>query len=161
MNKTKFIENIRKPGNKLKLTVYDTPFSTKELIIDLDEVEDVETIISDNKSVVELIEESGDLQEALKYVSDPLSKEENQALDKLKEKLTPQLLENQIKRIKDTIEFKLHEKHSKLAVSEVLLFMCENILGVKEIVIPLNLEQEMKMLKEIEIAIKKLEEIDF
>ncbi len=161
MNKTKFIENIRKPGNKLKLTVYDTPFSTKELIIDLDEVEDVETIISDNKSVVELIEESGDLQEALKYVSDPLSKEENQALDKLKEKLTPQLLENQIKRIKDTIEFKLHEKHSKLAVSEVLLFMCENILGVKEIVIPLNLEQEMKMLKEIEIAIKKLEEIEF
>ena len=55
----------------------------------------------------------------------------------------------------------MHEKHSKLTVSEVLLFMCENILGVKEIVIPLNLEQEMKMLKEIEIAIKKLEEIDF
>ena len=161
MNKTKFIENIRKPGNKLKLTVFDTPFSTKELIIDLEEIEDVETIISDNKSVVELIEESGDLQEALKYVSDPLSKEENQALDKLKDKLTPQLLENQIKRIKDTIEFKLHEKHSKLTVSEVLLFMCENILGVKEIVIPLNLEQEMKMLKEIETAIKKLEEIDF
>lgn len=161
MNKTKFIENIRKPGNKLKLTVFDTPFSTKELIIDLEEVEDVEMVIGDNKSVVELIETSGDLKEALQYVSDPLSKEENQALDKLKEKLTPQLLENQIKRIKDTIEFKLHEKHSKLAVSEVLLFMCENILGVKEIAIPLNLEQEMKMLKEIETAIKKLEEIEF
>lgn len=161
MNKTKFIENIRKPGNKLKLTVFDTPFSTKELIIDLDEVEDVETVVGDNKSVIELIEASGNLKEALQFVSDPLSKEEKQALDRLKEKLTPQLLENQIKRIKDTIEFKLHEKHSKLAVSEVLLFMCENILGVKEIVIPLNLEQEMKMLKEIETAIKKLEEIDF
>ena len=47
-----------------------------------------------NKGVIELIETSGDLKEALKYVSDPLSKEENQALDKLKEKLTPQLLEN-------------------------------------------------------------------
>ena len=71
------------------------------------------------------------------------------------------MLESHIKRKKETIEFKLHEKHSKLAVSEVLLFMCENILGVKEIVIPLNLEQEMKMLKEIETAIKKLEEIEF
>ena len=161
MNKTKFIENIRKPGNKLKLTVFDTPFSTKELIIDLDEVEDVEMVFDENKGVIDLIEASDSLEEALKYVSDPLSKEENQALDKLKEKLTPQLLESQIKRIKDTIEFKLHEKHSKLAVSEVLLFMCENILGVKEIAIPLNLEQEMKMLKEIETAIKKLEEIEF
>ena len=77
MNKTKFIENIRKPGNKLKLTVsLIRHLAPKELIIDLEEIEDVETIISDNKSVVELIEESGDLQEALKYVSDPLSKEE-------------------------------------------------------------------------------------
>ena len=103
MNKTKFIENIRKPGNKLKLTVFDTPFSTKELIIDLDEVEDVETLVGDNKSVIELIEASGDLKEALQFVSDPLSKEEKQALDRLKEKLTPQLLESQIKRIKETI----------------------------------------------------------
>ena len=51
MNKTKFIENIRKPGNKLKLTVYDTPFSTKELIIDLEEVEDVEMVFDENKGV--------------------------------------------------------------------------------------------------------------
>lgn len=161
MNKTRFIENIRKPGNKLKLTIFDTPFSTKETIIDLREIESVEMLIDDDKSTVELIEQSEDLQEALKYVGDPISKEEQKALDDLKERLTPQLLENQIKRIKDVIEYKLYEKRSNLTVSEVLLFLCENILGKQQIDKALDLDTEMKVLQEIENAIKKIEEIDF
>lgn len=161
MNKTRFIENIRKPGNKLKLTIFDTPFSTKETIIDLREIESVEMLIDDDKSTVELIEQSEDLQEALKFVADPITKEEQKALDNLKEKLKPQLLENQIKRIKDVIEYKIYEKRSKLTVSEVLLFLCENILGKQQIDKALDLDTEMKVLQEIENAIKKIEEIDF
>jgi hypothetical protein len=161
MNKIAFIESIKSPGNKLKLIIYDTPFSTKELILDIGDIESVEVLVNTDKSVVELIEQSDNLEEAIQYASNPVLPEEEKELNKLQEKLKPQALENQIRRIKDSIAFMIASKGSKLAVDDVLLFLCENTLGITKIAVQLEIKDEIKIVNEIGTAIKKLEEVDF
>ncbi|MCK9576884.1 MAG: hypothetical protein M0R51_13355 [Clostridia bacterium] len=161
MNKIAFIESIKSPGNKLKLIIYDTPFSTKELMFDIGDVESVEVLINTDKSIVELIEQSDNLEEAIQYASNPVLPEEEKALNNLQSKLKPRALENQIKRIKDSISFMIASKGSKLSVDDVLLFLCENTLGIAKITVQLEIKDEIKIINEIGNAIKKLEEIDF
>jgi TusA-related sulfurtransferase len=150
-------------GNKLILTVIsDNPFIPTIYEFDLSAIEKIE--IEDDEieiSVAEMILQCGTLEQALKLVSDPISFEEEKALNELKIKLEPQRFERQLERVNDVIAIEIGRSKSKLTVGEVLSFMCENILGIKEVATMLKLEDEMKLLdtEKIQNAIQKLESI--
>ena len=150
-------------GNKLILTVIsDNPFIPTIYEFDLSAIEKIE--IEDDEieiSVAEMILQCGTLEQALKLVSDPISFEEEKALNELKIKLEPQRFERQQYRINGSISAEIVRSKSKLTVGEVLSFMCENILDIKEIATMLKLDDEIKLLdtEKIQNAIQKLESI--
>ena len=157
-------KELKLNGNKLILTVIsDNPFIPTIYEFDISTIEKIEIEENDEIeiSTAEMILQCESLEQALKLVTDPISFEEEQALDELKLKLEPQRFESQLNRINGSISAEIVRSHSKLTVGEVLSFMCENILGIKEIDTMLKLEDELKLLdsNKIKEAIKKIESI--
>lgn len=158
MTKEELIKALQDSGENAKLIIItDNPF--EPLIIEL---KDIESVKCDGlKSVVDLINESKDMQTALKYVSGFITPEEQQALDNLNERLLPQRFAKQIDRIESTIEATLRSMHSNLRTDEVLSFLCENVLGIEKIATMLDNSDEIKLLTKLSWAIEKLENIEF
>jgi len=153
--------------NKTELVIEygDNPFDTLKVRVkpyDIVSIAEITTIppkmaeeFEQQKSIVEQILECGDdIKKALRLASDPITIEEEQALDTL-------IFAKRKKNIKSRIEEQIATRRSKLTVESVLAFMCENMLGTEEMPLNITEKQETAMIKEISNSIEKLESADF
>lgn len=146
----------------LIIEIGDNPFDTQKIKIKFPDIISIspeqkteETIVVKSKSIVDQILECGDdIKKALRLASDPITVEEEQALDTL-------VFAKRIKNVKTRIGEQLATKRSKLTVESVLAFLCENILGTNEMPPNPTEKQETAIIKEIANAIEKLDNDDF
>ena len=149
-------------GEKLIITsLKDNPFEPTIYEFDLKDIESIEVVEKEEISLIDTILQCEDLEQALMLTSDPPTQQEEQALDELKLRLEPKRLKAQIERIHSCIGEEIKRSQSKLTVESVLEFMCENILGIKQIDSMLDLSAEIELLNndKIKWAIQKLESV--
>ena len=147
---------------ELTISCGDNPFDTYTVKInpyDIVEIGFAQKEIAEPqepvKTIVEQILECGDdIKKALRLASDPITIEEEQALDTL-------IFAKRKKNVFARIEEQIATRRSKLTVESVLSFMCENMLGTDEMPLNITEKQETAMIKEISNSIEKLESADF
>ncbi|MCK9576822.1 MAG: hypothetical protein M0R51_12945 [Clostridia bacterium] len=134
----------------------ETPFDTAKINLSpFDIVSISEKILITEKSIVEQILECGDdIKKALMLASKIITPEEEKALDTL-------VFSKRRKNVINRIAQQIATTNANLTTESVLMFMCENILGLDEMPLNLTEKQETALIKEIDESIKKLENCNF